>query len=215
MILLIIFIVIVLVILVLTPYVPKIIHQTAPGDKKKWKDVWFKCQDSWKTKFPQWEYKLWDDDDIDLFMKNEFPKFYEDVFSKYTENIHRIDAFRYFVLYKYGGMYADMDYECIKNFDFMIANDKVSLNESMHDWDGGYQNALMISPKGHKFWKDMFIKLEQKFKSGEKDTIKLTGPVILSEVARENTDMVYTLKQDKFTNGTAEYAKHHETASWQ
>ena len=45
--------------------IPHIIHQTAPADKSKWKQDWYICQESWKKNFPDWEYKLWTDEDND------------------------------------------------------------------------------------------------------------------------------------------------------
>ena len=211
--LLIIYLILILVLLITNR--KRIIHQTAPADKSKWKDVWTKCQGTWKDKFPSWEYRMWTDEDIDSFMKNEFPDFYKDYFVKYEKNIHRIDAFRYFVLYTYGGMYVDMDYECKDNFEFDIPRDKVCLNESTHEWDKGYQNALMVSPKGHKFWEHVFEKLKIKFDQGHKDVIQLTGPIILSETANEHPEMIFKLSKELFTENGAKYSTHHETASWQ
>jgi mannosyltransferase OCH1-like enzyme len=96
--------------------IPKIIHQTwkdenIPYDtfKKEWIE-------SWTNLNPTWEYKLWTDKDIKIFLENKFPWFMER-FNEYPKNIQRVDAFRYFVLYEYGGLYADMDFECFKNID--------------------------------------------------------------------------------------------------
>ncbi|MFT5275595.1 MAG: mannosyltransferase OCH1-like enzyme [Saprospiraceae bacterium] len=38
----------------------------------------------------------------------------------YPYNIQRADAIRYLVVHYYGGVYADMDYECPQAFDPLI-----------------------------------------------------------------------------------------------
>ncbi len=101
---------------------------------------------------------MWTDEDLDNLIKNDFPYFY-DIYKGYDVNIKRIDMARYFILYKYGGIYADMDYICFKNFYNLMPQDKVSISES--DWQENeyMQNALMISPKEHPFWLDV-IKMQ-------------------------------------------------------
>ena len=39
------------------------------------------------------------------------------MFNSYQYEIQRCDVIRYFLLYHYGGIYADMDYFCSKSFD--------------------------------------------------------------------------------------------------
>lgn len=51
---------------------------------------------------------------------------YEDFY----KNINRID--RYFILYKYGGIYADMDYKCFTNFYNILPSNKISISESLY-----------------------------------------------------------------------------------
>lgn len=139
--------------------IPKIIHQTAPADKTKWHKIWFTCQQSWKDKFPDYEYKMWTDEDLDTFMKTNYPDDYE-IYINYPENIMRIDMARYYILNTYGGIYADMDYECIRNFEEFIVPDKVSIAESSNpdkSWET-FQNALMISPIGHPLWKNVIFR---------------------------------------------------------
>lgn len=163
--------------------IPKIIHQTAPADKSKWKPVWFECQESWKRLHPDFTYKMWTDEDLDEFMKTEFPDFYENVFTKYDMNIKRIDSARYFILYKYGGIYADMDYKCQHRFFESIPDGYVSIARSLIDFDGGFQNALMISPKEHPYWKCVFKLLEER--KDEPNVIIATGPRIISDCANK------------------------------
>lgn len=90
--------------------IPKIIWQTMKTDSvpKIMKDY----SDSWIEKNSEYEYRFFDDQDIDRFIDKEFPEY----ISGYKKIIHgavKADLWRYLIVYKYGGVYADMDCRCI------------------------------------------------------------------------------------------------------
>ena len=160
------------------PVIPKIIHQTAPGDRSKWHKTWGICHRTWKIFFPHKEFRhiLWTDEDLDVFMKKEYPWFYP-TYQAYPKNIQRIDIARYFILYKYGGIYADMDFECLKNFYNELDHNKVNIAESPYKENEELHNSMMASPAKHPFWLHVF-------KHGIKNrNIKhvrtSTGPILL------------------------------------
>ena len=65
---------------------------------------------------PCWEFRLWTDgDNLDL-VKMSFPELLP-TYEGYDVNIKRIDAARYMMLYKYGGVYMDMDLACLRGFN--------------------------------------------------------------------------------------------------
>ena len=70
---------------------PKIIHQTWKTENIP-KELEF-CVESWKRLNPDWEYKLWTDNQMDIFVKQNFPKIYK-TYTNYTHNIFRADLFR-------------------------------------------------------------------------------------------------------------------------
>jgi len=161
--------------------IPKIIHQTAPADKTKWHPLWKECQKSWLEKFPGWEYKMWTDEDLDEFIRTKHPEFLS-TYLGYPKNINRIDAARYYILFDYGGIYADMDFQCLQNFEDQLPSDKVSIAESHHD-NEKFQNALMVSPKGHPFWKKVHDAIEKR--KDVSDVLYATGPLMISDVSDE------------------------------
>ena len=57
---------------------------------------------------PGWEYKFWTDDTARAFIAKEYSWFL-DTYDGYPYPIQRADALRYFAVYHYGGVYADMD----------------------------------------------------------------------------------------------------------
>jgi mannosyltransferase OCH1-like enzyme len=194
--------------------IPKIIHQTAPANIDNWPDEWHMCQASWQEKFPDWQYTLWTDEDIDRFMQEYYPTFYP-LFMAYEAQIKRVDVFRYFVLYEIGGLYADMDYICYRNFEHKLPVGKVSLNQAFNDV---YQNALMASAPKHPFWLYVFVELMTQ--PSHACVIVSTGPDVLLRAANraDNPQYVHQLNMHNFYHceeGTDDcFSRHLETGKW-
>lgn len=90
--------------------IPKIIWQTmktnlVPVFMKNYADTWIGLN-------PEYEYRFCDDNDIIDFIKNDFPQYLEG-YKKIKYGASRADLWRYLVMYRYGGVYADIDCRCI------------------------------------------------------------------------------------------------------
>jgi len=175
--------------------IPKIIHQTAPNDKKDWHKDWFECQKTWFSLFPDFEYKMWNDDDIDKLVSDNFPEFYNNTYKNYDKKIKKIDTSRYCMLYMYGGMYVDMDYMCYKNFWDIIPKDKICISESPFTHNEYLQNSLMISKPKHTFWLDV---LEEASKRANSITIIATGPNLITDLYNKNSDIIFPLPINQY-----------------
>ena len=92
--------------------IPKIIHQIWIGSPLP--KTYQVLQKSWKKYHPDWKYKLWTDKEIaELNLKNQ--KAFEA-----TDNWgEKADIARYEILYRYGGLYIDTDFECLKSFEHL------------------------------------------------------------------------------------------------
>jgi len=209
--------------------IPKIIHQTAMSDKSKWHPVWEKCQKTWIENFPDYEYMMWTDEDSEEFIRDEYPWFYK-TYMGYDRNIKRIDAIRYFILYHYGGIYADMDFECLKNFEHLLPVGKVCAAPGPSpEFIEKYQNAMIASPKHHDFWPRAWEYLEEN--KDEKNVIKATGPLLINTLAEKYPELFHPLDKNfteqhtifhnpfikledrgKITEDT--YVKHYESGTW-
>lgn len=117
-------------------------------------------------------------------MKTEFPEYY-DKFNELPRMIMKIDMFRYFLMYKYGGIYADMDYLMFKRFDLL--NEKVVIPTNRDANDTGITNlgnCIFASVPNHPFWKtlmDTLFTLDRRslpFK-GNDDVLESTGPTFV------------------------------------
>jgi hypothetical protein len=57
---------------------------------------------------PDFEWRYFDDADVQAFVKQEFPQ-YLDTFESFQVPIQRYDFFRYLAVYRLGGFYMDLD----------------------------------------------------------------------------------------------------------
>lgn len=179
--------------------IPKIIHHTyrtrpnATGFDKVYFNVSYF---SFKKFFPEWEYEylFHVDSDFERCITEEFPDFLKEF--RTLERIEKTDAGRYCMLWKFGGIYADLDYEVMRPFYSLLAPGKVTLNESPYEENADsavqVQNALMAAPRRHPFWLHVF---RQMSKVGEHtwNSTCGTGPKMISAVASQHQDQIYPL----------------------
>jgi mannosyltransferase OCH1-like enzyme len=168
--------------------IPKIIHQMGPSNPNNWHPIWKECQDSWKINFSDFQYVFWNDEDI----RNFIEKNYSDILKYYDEfpyNIMRVDISRYLILHSYGGIYADLDIYCYKNFYDDLVND-LYIVESWEDWGEKVQNSLMISNPNNNFWikcircciEKFICSASKNYTNSTEYILNISGPKLLSEV---------------------------------
>lgn len=90
--------------------IPKIIHQVWIGSPLP--ERFKKLTQTWKEMHPDWEYFLWTDEDT-----VDFPFLNRDKFDGAKNWGAKADILRYEILEMMGGVYIDIDYECIKPLD--------------------------------------------------------------------------------------------------
>lgn len=175
----------------------KIIHQIWFNNitkTKKEADKNFKAltnfRKSWQEKNPTWTYKCWNAKDCINLLKTYFPEHLE-MYRSYPYPIQQCDCIRYCFLYRYGGLYADMDYFCnrpwnevLKNYpnDFYITETPNKIYNEIH-----ISNSLMYSIPKHPFWKHMLIEMEKYcrtpiYYSKHLTIMYTTGPAIINRI---------------------------------
>ncbi|MBW1868960.1 MAG: hypothetical protein JRI73_06610 [Deltaproteobacteria bacterium] len=168
--------------------IPKIIHQT-------WKERSVPQSlrsfvDSWKRHHPSWEYRLWDDSDNRQFIADSHPWFLRS-YDNYSLDIQRADAVRYFILYTYGGLYVDLDFECLKSVEPLLskANCVFGIEPEAHcryhDLDRIISNAFMASIPRHPFFyamtKELVTYVPQSTQIND-FVLETTGPFMINRI---------------------------------
>ena len=140
--------------------IPKRIHYCwfGRGDMSQ---LAIKCIDSWKKYLPDYEIKLWNEDNFDININKYVKQAYEA--KKYA---FVSDFARFYALYNEGGVYMDVDVEVLKPIDiflkqeaFMGFESKVGVapglivgsekeNNIIKEIMDGYLNREFIYPSG-------------------------------------------------------------------
>jgi FkbM family methyltransferase len=140
-----------------------------------------RCRQSFLDACKGYATPLWDDNDNRRFVKHHFDWF-TPVYEAYPKEIYRADAVRYFFLYAFGGIYADLDVYCLKSLDSIVGQKAVVLGRmgADPDFEHSVPNAVMASCPRHPFWLLVIAKMieaQAKYPAGRPEY--LTGPIVL------------------------------------
>jgi len=133
--------------------IPQIIHQTWKNDKlpSQWREYF----DGWHKLHPEFLHVLWNDEDNLNLVTTHYPEFL-DHYKWLPLMIQKTDFVRLMYLHKYGGTYADLDYECFDNIvPHLPSEEGVLLVESPLTLSEITQNSFMIAEQGHPFLYDV------------------------------------------------------------
>jgi mannosyltransferase OCH1-like enzyme len=171
--------------------VPKIVHLTwktemIPGMAEHWLRQWEKTN-------PDWQVWFWTDEYLEKFM-NKFKRYID--FDRYDQAISKADVVRYFILYEYGGVYADLDVEPLASLNPLVDAYSCILSQEpdehakllrphyMNSFDILACNAIMMCRPRHPYFKFILENLQRKFET-ESDVIEQTGPSMVARIHEE------------------------------
>lgn len=173
--------------------IPKILHQIVVTADVP--DRFSGCMRSWQTHNPGWERILWTDRTLLDFVAEHYPDFLP-IYCSYPNGVMRADAGRYMLLHHFGGVYADIDCECVSPFDGLAGEDRIVMcREPLSHWQvqGAWRgmpyllfNGTIASPPGHPFWEHLIGYLRQS--AGADDVLDATGPCILTSAQMSFAD---------------------------
>jgi hypothetical protein len=214
--------------------IPPILHQTWKNDSIP--ERFQGWTESWNRHNPGWTRMFWNDRTLIEFVGEHYPDFLP-TFCSYKSGILRADAGRYLLLHHFGGVYADLDCECVAPFGPIMAEDRVVLCQEPPSHFAGQAtfrglpymlfNGTMASPPGHAFWPHLLSYLPTLTRA--KETIDATGPAVLTSAQLSFADQnalaihpyrLFTpLDRDGKPGGTAEtegqtLSVHHWAGTW-
>lgn len=174
---------------VLTCYrIPPIVHQIWLGSKvpekyRAWMESWMQIRG--------WKYMLWTDEEV-----SRFPMQNRDLFEMSDNWGEKSDILRLEILLKYGGVYVDTDFECVrpesfeklhKGFDFYIGFESLE-----HGFIGKFNmfkmcNAIIGAIPQHPIIKDLVENMRANFMAYRPHAgpIGTTGPGYLTRIICE------------------------------
>ena len=126
--------------------IPKVIYQTW-----KTKDLHTNCikiKDNIQRLNPNYKMILFDDLDMEEFIKNNFDEYTYNCYLKLNIGASKADFWRYCVLYINGGVYLDIDSNILRPLDELIIGDEQCIITREGN-AGVFNNWIMIFQKNH------------------------------------------------------------------
>lgn len=189
--------------------IPNVIYQTwhtndLPPNMQK-------CVDKLKREHPEYEYHLYDDTDCRNFIKDNFDSSILHAFDTLIPGAYKADLWRYCILYKKGGIYLDIKYQCENGFSFrqLEKNKEYFVLDRPGFWKQnkhGIYNAFMVCKPGNKTLLNCIYKITENVYRRFYDFNQLypTGPGLLGELYFHKIDTISQLKDFvmnyKYTN---------------
>ena len=125
--------------------IPKIIHYCWFG-RGEMPELVQKCIASWHVHMPNWQYRLWTEENFDIASA---PIYVQEAY-----NVRKFafvsDYVRLWALEREGGLYMDVDFEVYKSFDDLMVQ-----YDAFAGYEGSKRNPVMmgvIAAKAHHPW---------------------------------------------------------------
>jgi len=158
-----------------TPRIPKIIHVVwingkieEPGVPEELK----KYIVTWVEKHPDWQFKLWTDAEVaKITLDNQ--DLYDDAINFGVKS----DILKYEIVYRYGGVYVDTDFEALQNLDLL--HHCYDFYVGIQPLDTQYLQlgaALFAARPGHPILKHVIDTMPQSYHTHKGAPAK-TGPI--------------------------------------
>jgi mannosyltransferase OCH1-like enzyme len=131
--------------------IQKLIHLTYKSIEEipdKWKDV----IPAWQKTHPDWKIIFWSDASNEYLINTYFGK-YRKLIDSMEYTISKIDIIRILYLYRYGGVYIDMDYIPLKNIGNLIKGNEDIYLFQVNGFNV-FANSFMASKPRLQFWLD-------------------------------------------------------------
>jgi mannosyltransferase OCH1-like enzyme len=156
--------------------IPKIFHQIWINPKcPELPDKFRAYRDSWLALHPNWEYKLWNLDNLDFTPRRM------DLIRSAPNFAQMADILRYEILQRHGGIYIDTDFECLRNIDVILEGVK-----NFACSEDGYHitNAIIGAERNSTYMERCLNALPKQV--GIEATAVETGPYLLTRVLLNN-----------------------------
>lgn len=178
--------------------IPSSIHQVWYSDESLPR-IFESLTESWKKCNPSWTYKLWEKEDIENLIRSKCIERMVQ-FNDALYDIQRIDIAKYLILYYVGGVYIDVDYECLRSIDSLIQNRSLCLSIEPKEHSvffNGKQiigNAFIGASSRNNFVKQLIENAFAQLNSAAVDkdafdkftyVLNSTGPYLLSKTYEE------------------------------
>jgi mannosyltransferase OCH1-like enzyme len=175
--------------------IPRIIHQTWKTESIPYDIYDRRWVESWSRYHPHWLTVLWTDARLRELGRACYPTF-ETMFREDVPGIFLADFGRYMVLHRFGGLYVDLDYECLKSIEPLLEG-RDFVTSYVDDTSLELNNALIASVPNHpltfSYMTACHTRWSDALRSGRVRELgpgPITGPVMMTEITNAAPDSV-------------------------
>jgi len=139
-----------------------------------------------KSMNPDYNYYLYDDKEMDEFVNKYYNGEISECYNKLNITVAKSDFWRYLVLYKYGGVYLDMDSSIEKPLNELIKEeDQAIITEENNPYK--YVQWALIFSKEHPILKKTIELVCDNIKNNRfpHNILKMTGPYVYTNAINE------------------------------
>jgi mannosyltransferase OCH1-like enzyme len=187
--------------------IPRIFHQLWVGPNP-FPEEFARNQETWLEHHPGWELRFWTEDNLPENCRR--PEVYEKLRAPWV----RTDILRLEVVWRFGGVHVDTDFECLRSIEPLL--DDVDFFTAYME-PTRTNHAILGAVPGHPIVDRALLEItpSDTFVPWDKDT---TGPLFFDRIVKEYPEATIFPK-DYFFGKSAEsrraaYAIHHEAGAW-
>jgi mannosyltransferase OCH1-like enzyme len=158
--------------------IPKIIHQIWIG-LNSLPDFYKILAESWKKMHPDWQYILWQNEDLENFGIKNIEAFYATKSMSERANILRLE-----ILERFGGVYIDIDSECLKPLDSLHINFHFYAGICPNNATAVIANGIIAATANHPIIADAVKKIAEN--SWRNDQFARNGVIFFSKIINES-----------------------------
>jgi mannosyltransferase OCH1-like enzyme len=162
--------------------IPRTVHHIwigpdpLPADHRAWIE-------SWKRHHPTWEFRLWTEDNLPAHPIRP------EILERLRAPVERADILRLEILYRYGGVYADGDLECLRPIDAILeGTDFVGVCHK----PGRITNTMIAAVPGHALLERALEQVNpmDTYWTGQSERLKeVAGPLLLQRLVSDFPDV--------------------------
>jgi mannosyltransferase OCH1-like enzyme len=187
--------------------IPRVFHQIWLGPDRLPRE-YEHYQQTWLRHHPGWELRLWTEENVPDGLRRP------EVAERLRAPAERADILRLELLWRFGGVYTDTDFECRRSIEPLIEGADFFIGLAK---PGRVNNALLGATANHPILDRALDELEPRQVHGYDKGA--AGPHFLDRLLAPFAEQVRFIEPDAFyprTPAAAEtaYAVHHEARSW-
>jgi mannosyltransferase OCH1-like enzyme len=186
--------------------IPRIFHQIWLGPDPL-PEEYARYQQTWLDHHPGWELRFWTEENLPTPLRRP------EAAERLRVAAERSDILRLELLWRFGGVYLDSDFECLRSLEPLIADAELFVGLA---GPNRVRNGLFGSVAGHPMLDRALDELRpREFYGYDMEA----GPKFLDRILAARRDEVLFLEPDIFYATTPEtkrtaYALHHAARSW-